>query len=93
MKLVDLNPQFFSSGGAKGAGMFFDCPCGCKERRHVAFLNPISGERGFKNDRPMWNRTGDKFNEMTTKPSIYFVKEKGGCGWHGFLNDGVFRSC
>jgi len=93
IKLTNLNPNFFSASGAMGAGIFFDCPCGCNQRRHVAFSNPIHGENNLSKDRPVWKRTGDKFESMTLTPSIHIVKEKGGCGWHGYLTDGEFKSC
>lgn len=29
---------------------------------------------------------------VTLSPSIHHTVKKGGCGWHGYLRDGVFES-
>jgi len=39
-----------------------------------------------------WTWSGSaETNRLTASPSLYCVKELGGCGWHGFLTDGVLR--
>lgn len=30
---------------------------------------------------------------LTLSPSIFHRAEDGGCGWHGYLKNGVFESC
>ena len=101
MKLTDLNPEFFDAGGPgirrldgspvehrRGVGMIFDCPCGqCGVRAAVEFDVAADG-RPWKADAPRWKRTGDDFGSMTLSPSILRSKDKGGCGWHGWIRNG-----
>jgi hypothetical protein len=55
------------------------CPCGCG-----AIMRPPvkAGSEGWS-----WNQDLVK---PTLAPSIRMLT---GCGWHGFLTDGEFRSC
>jgi len=105
MKLTDLNPNWVGAGGPgishadrtpvekrSGVGMSFDCPCGCGERTYISFENPVDGKPKLGDNRPFWKRTGDDFESITISPSIYKPKEKGGCGWHGFIENGKIRS-
>jgi len=100
IKLTDLNPRFYRSGGEgisdsktgnpiperKGMGITFDCPCGeCGERAAIAFANPISGGTKRESNRDTWQRTGDNFENLTLTPSIQL---RGKCKWHGFLTNG-----
>lgn len=62
--------------------MIFLCPCGCGAFPGVH----VGGEPG---KQPVWNWNGD-LDKPTISPSIQVI---GGCNWHGFLTDGVFRSC
>ena len=100
MKLTDLTPRYYGAGGPgitkadgtpaphrKGVGLSFDCPCGCGKRRHCDFSNPLDGGAPLR-ARPQWERIGDDFQSMTLSPSIYAPKNKGGCGWHGWLKNG-----
>lgn len=107
MKLIDLKPRFVSSGGegsfrrdAKGdliplpervgVGIIFQCPCGtCNTESFIPFKNPISGGPPVEVRRDTWQRTGEDFETLTLRPSIL---RKSGCGWHGYLTDGVFKS-
>jgi hypothetical protein len=107
MKLVDLNPQFLSSGGdgvfradgskaqrREGVGVLFDCPCGDRAEEHQCFIpfkNPIDG--GPAIEIRGWERTGETFDTLTLSPSILRSKEKGGCGWHGWIRGGEVTSC
>ncbi len=109
MKLTDLNPSWIIAGGdgirdkdgnpvpkRTGIGMMFDCPCGsCDERSYVSFSNPLDGGDPCLNNpkESSWHRNGDTFETMTLNPSIRSVKEKGGCGWHGWIRNGVVTSC
>ena len=70
------------------SGYAFRCPgCGCKS----ALLLPHEG-RGAT---PVWNvlagdpRTGVG---LTLWPSIHHAAPRG-CGWHGWLRDGVLAPC
>lgn len=72
----------------KGIGLTFNCPCGCLVRGFVSFTNPLDGGPAVELERPHWDRTGETFKNLTLSPSIHRVKEKGGCGWHGFITNG-----
>jgi hypothetical protein len=105
VKLTDLAPSFVGSGGEgvtaaqgnpvprrEGIGISFDCPCGsCGFPLFVAFANPLDGGTPF-HEKPVWQRTGDTFETLTLTPSILRSKEKGGCGWHGYITNGEARS-
>ena len=44
MRLVDLNPRWFSEEGRHGQGVTFDCPhCAGAIRLAAAFANPLDG--------------------------------------------------
>lgn len=101
MRLTDLNPAFVRSGGEgvsdaegnpvperRGVGLAFDCPCGCGQRVYVDFQNPIDGGPARPVRAPMWQRTGAGFKTLTLHPSILSSKDKGGCGWHGWIRNG-----
>lgn len=105
MKLSALNPRWVSSGGegitdsVTGApiphrervGVTFDCPCGkCGKRGYIPFQNPIDPQAPINSAG--WHRTGDTFETLSLTPSILRT-EPHGCGWHGFLTNGVFAPC
>jgi len=58
--------------------MTFLCPCGCGAYLGVSVAGKVAWE---------WNQDLEK---PTTTPSIRYLD---GCHWHGYLTDGVFRSC
>jgi len=62
------------------AGIGFICPCGCGREGWLPFRPETS---------PAWEWNGNK-EKPTLRPSVLQV---GGCRWHGFLTDGVWRSC
>lgn len=65
-------------------GMVEMCPCGCGATGGIRF------DTGEPNQpHPKWSWNGSK-EKPTLTPSIL---RTGGCRWHGFLTDGVFRSC
>ncbi len=40
---------------------------------------------------PKWSKSGA--DELPTlSPSVFHTKDKGGCGWHGFLQEGIWKS-
>lgn len=104
-KLVDLHPTWFGSGGAgitrdgkpvperEGIGLMCDCPCGAEHRLAVPFRNPLDGQPADPYYATAWQRTGETFETLTLTPSILRSVGKGGCGWHGFLTDGVMVPC
>ena len=64
--------------------LYFKCPCGNDE---VAGIH-VGDKRKPRSHRPSWEWNGD-FDKPTCKPSIL---RRGGCKWHGYLTDGVFKS-
>jgi hypothetical protein len=65
-------------------GMIEMCPCGCGATGGIFF------DTGDPNQAsPKWKWNGDKVKPTLT-PSI---QRTGGCKWHGFLTDGVFKTC
>lgn len=105
IKLIDLKPRWVGYGGEGitrygkpvperfGVGISFRCPCGeCKRRLMVYFENPLDGKGlidGYGTHNT-WRRTGKAFEDISLTPSIL---RKDGCRWHGFLTDGILRSC
>lgn len=105
MRLAELDPVFSWHGGdgvtnadgepiplTLGVGLVCNCPCGNADESHrlyVPFANPIGP--GPLTPRGGWKRTGESFDELTLTPSIHRAKERGGCGWHGFITDGEVR--
>jgi len=90
----------------RGVGLSFLCPCDpCAAQRtgdrdkdfhlrvFVEFSNPLDGGAPHRSDCHTWLRTGETFDRMTLRPSILSTKEKGGCGWHGFVTNGEVTSC
>lgn len=105
MRLTDLQPRWVSYGGegvsnADGSpiperaqiGVMFECPCGCALPCFVSFKNPPDGGPRY-DTRTGWHRDGDTFETLTLSPSILRSKEKGGCGWHGWIQNGEVRTC
>ena len=74
------------------------CPCGRCNR----FPSALPIDLGDQTGRPKWQWNGDK-NRPTLTPSIQRRLSIQGnaehgiepheCNWHGFLTDGVFKSC
>ena len=65
-----------------GTRLWYRCPCGCD---HVGFLRVGRNEKPAKS--PSWNWNGST-EKPTLKPSVHHVGH-----WHGWLTDGVWRSC
>ncbi len=66
--------------------LHFVCPCGCGDIGGIAVAKDLADRDG---NHPIWTWNGDE-DKPTTTPSILFTA---GCKWHGYLTDGVFRSC
>ena len=60
----------------------FLCPCGCGDLCGIRIRGDLKNEGGA------WGWNGN-FDKPTTTPSIAV----NGNHWHGFLTDGVFKSC
>lgn len=61
-------------------GLIIRCP-GCNAKSAM----DIDSE-AFKFEGPSW--TIKSKDPLTLHPSVHHTKEKGGCGWHGWLQDG-----
>lgn len=82
--------QFYSVGGETEAGILFNCPCGCGSMFSAAI-------KEYEGAGPVWGWDGNR-DCPTLSPSllVYQCNDRGeriGEHWHGFLTDGVFRSC
>lgn len=73
--------DFFWVGlpGEQPGRMHFLCPCGCGVLAGVT-VKPVTANG--------WDWNGD-LEKPTVKPSIRIDRDH----WHGYLTDGVFRSC
>lgn len=71
-----------SKPGEKPTRAVFLCPCGCE-----ALLGFVVA--GDSTQHPVWQWNGNE-QKPTVTPSIRFLS---GCQWHGFLTDGVFKTC
>jgi hypothetical protein len=68
-------------------GYGYACP-GCGSRSWLALTDDNPG--------PRWTVTaGDPAQPATVSlsPSILHAVERGGCGWHGYLTNGVLAPC
>lgn len=72
--------KFYSSPLYQPAGFHFACPCGCGAIGAVK----VAGDNA-------WGWNGDR-DKPTVRPSVAFGT-KDGPHWHGWLTDGVWRSC
>lgn len=69
----------------KSGRLMFSCPCGCGTNPGIVVGEPQAVP-------PVWGWNGNP-DKPTATPSIE-VHPHGGCkGWHGYLTDGVFKSC
>ena len=74
-----------------GVGLMCDCPCGCDRTLYVPFRNPLDGGPPEEGYGAAWQRTGDTFETLSLTPSILRM-DKDGCGWHGFVTQGMVRT-
>lgn len=74
-----------------GGRLTFCLPCNCAQHKDFGGLLvggiKLSGEGA-------WTWNGSRENP-TTSPSILVMSDRDGIcpGWHGYLTDGIFRSC
>lgn len=72
--------KFYDAEGNSPSGFHFQCPCGCGTMGSVR----VAGDHAWT-----WNGGRDK---PTVRPSV-LLSNKDGSHWHGYLTDGVWRSC
>ncbi len=88
-KLTELNPRWCVASGDEsrsGMGMTMDCPNSRESRIGVWFSNPLDGLPPISG-KPLWERTGDSFENLTLSPSVRVSTGEGEL-WHGFVRDG-----
>lgn len=73
--------EFYSHKDRDIAGMIYCCPCGCGRLGSLQF-RPATRE-----DAASWEWNGST-EKPTLNPSVHHVGH-----WHGWLTDGVWRSC
>jgi len=79
-------------GYAATAHIIFVCPNG---KRCTVLLGPTFVDRSAPDRLCVWQWDGN-MERPTITPSINCIAEKdgkptGGCGWHGFITNGVMR--
>lgn len=82
--IIDAPPgaiKFFDAEGFEPRGFNFQCPCGCGALGSVRVAGPHAWQ---------WNGSRDK---PTVRPSVLLGDTKGNPHWHGWLTDGVWKSC
>lgn len=75
------NSYSFYTYKDKLCGIHFRCP-GCKE--------VIGIDIGYEPSQPKWTIN---FETLTATPSILHSRDGKGCGWHGYLTNGILKPC
>jgi hypothetical protein len=84
-----IKPGRFSDYSAT-AHLIFVCPLG---HRCSVLIGPTFEDRSSPDRFCVWKWNGDR-DRPTLQPSVNCIAEKdgkptGGCGWHGYITDGV----
>lgn len=73
-RLVDCNPHFVEQGDGIECALYFECPEGHDDCKHVIPFTPaMDGSAPSwhgQNGGAMWQRTGETFETLTLSPSI-----------------------
>lgn len=80
----DLKPGeyiFLVNTSDQPCAIIFKCP-GCMEPIHIATKT--------HKEEPGWSID---FEKLTASPSILHKRNDKGCGWHGYLVEGVLTPC
>lgn len=72
--------QFIDSPDGGKAGLALRCP-GCRQASFLPFTDNFHEQE--------WDLLNEDPIEVT--PSIHHATKDGGCGWHGWLRNGVFE--
>jgi len=75
--------MFAGNPGDQPTDLIFVCPCGC------GVISSVTLSTSPRSDGPRWAWNGNS-DSPTLTPSI---RKLNGCLWHGFLTDGIFKSC
>jgi Family of unknown function (DUF6527) len=85
-------------------GILYVCPCGCGRVGGLDFHPRNPKYANQPGGRAAWNWDGNE-ERPTLTPSIQHIphdvgphateqgKREAKCNWHGYLTDGVFRTC
>lgn len=104
MRLVDLNPRWFTDDG-RHVGVNFDCPGDCcagkpsardlfdareraGETKIIISVPFKTGTDGLPYRDDGWDRSGDTFDSLTLAPSVQAYGFKRELHWHGFIRSG-----
>jgi len=98
MRLVELNPRWFTTDDLKKVGLTFDCPHCLTQRLGVVFHHAgrqqiedaaILAVHGATDANHIWTLSSDEdFDSLTLSPSI----DASASGhWHGFITQGEIR--
>lgn len=60
--------------------------------KYVVYYTAEDVKKQKPQRRNQWARTGTTIETLTLSPSIFATTEKGGCGWHGFVENGHART-
>lgn len=88
----NIEPSRIEGYPGATAHMIFVCPQG---RRCTVLLGPQQVDRPAEGELCIWGWDGNR-EKPTLSPSINCIAEKdgkptGGCGWHGFITNGVIK--
>lgn len=102
MKLIDLEPRWFTSEGGELHGFTFQCPH-CRETR-IGVNTTVDGAQHMHDhqeldlDAPelhvapkigcLWHMSGTSFEDMSVTPS---VDASASGHWHGFITNGEIK--
>lgn len=75
---------FATDGNGQEVNLCIRCP-GCGEK---SAMDLSTAERKPGGQGSVWNVT--QRDPLTLFPSVHHTTEKGGCGWHGWLQNGVW---
>lgn len=75
-------PDGFDRAG-EICGLAICCP-GCGEKSWL----PVRKENKSDHD---WQLQSE--DPLHIEPSVFHTKERGGCGWHGYLRNGEWKPC
>lgn len=85
----DVQPGDLEVRALEGTVWGYGYACaGCGSRSYLAISD--------NNPGPRWTvAAGDAAHPegVTLSPSIHHSRERGGCGWHGYLRNGRFVPC
>ena len=78
--------MFLKYHDSTGDHLMFACP-GCGQ------FSPIRVGVDKPSDAPSWCVTTGRVDDVKSLSLVPSIHSKYCCGWHGYLTDGIFRSC